>query len=224
MDTREAVFRPMIRDAASTKEKLFLSAVLLFSTRGYDRIGIRELAASVGIREASFYNHFAGKEALLNAIFAYWEEVNARTVLSPAEICAAVETGDQALALAMLMEKFRAATASPVVHAVLAIVRMEGFTSPQARPIALKNMYHVRRPSTLAILEGLRAKGRIGDIDLEAWISSYFYGLIGILDEYVLLELEGASLDSVMARVRDHIKLFALMLESGINTSRKESS
>ena len=222
MDTREAIFRPLIREAATTKEKLFLSAVLLFSTRGFDRIGIRELAASVGIREASFYNHFAGKEALLKAVFEYWEEINARTVLSPAEITAAVETGEPAAALAMLMEKFRAATESPVVHAVLAIVRMEGFTSPEARPIALRNMYHVRRPSTLAVLEGLRAKGRIGDMDLEAWIASYYYGLIGILDEYVLLELEGASLDPVMARVRDHMRLFALMLQSGIDISRKE--
>ena len=210
METRAEVFHRLIADAGSTRDRLFLSAVWLFSSRGYDRVGIRELTASVGIKEATFYNHFAGKEALLREIFDYWTQINALTVLTEAEIAAAPD--DPALMVGWIMEKFRSVTDNSVVHAILAIIRMEGFTDPTARRIALVSMYHVRRASTLAVLERLRRLGRIGPVDLESWVASYYYGLIGILDEYVLRELDGESIEPMVARVKAHMDLFIGLL------------
>lgn len=55
----------------TTKEKVIYESLRLFSQKGYDGVSMREIAAAVGIKGASIYNHFKGKEELFNAIFDY---------------------------------------------------------------------------------------------------------------------------------------------------------
>ena len=52
----------------STKEKIIWEALNLFSTCGYAAVSVRDIAAAVGIRESSLYNHFQGKRAIFDAI------------------------------------------------------------------------------------------------------------------------------------------------------------
>lgn len=53
----------------STKQKILEEALKLFAQRGYDGVSMREIAAAVGIKGASIYNHFKGKEDIFNGIF-----------------------------------------------------------------------------------------------------------------------------------------------------------
>jgi AcrR family transcriptional regulator len=52
----------------STREKILESAVHLFAIKGYTETTIREIAAVVGVKEASIYNHFPSKKAILEYI------------------------------------------------------------------------------------------------------------------------------------------------------------
>jgi AcrR family transcriptional regulator len=54
----------------TTKEKIIFESLKLFSSKGYDGVSMREIAAAVGIKGASIYNHFKGKEDIFNAIFS----------------------------------------------------------------------------------------------------------------------------------------------------------
>ena len=56
----------------NNKEKIFEKSVDLFSEYGYDRVSIRKIAAAVGIKESSIYNHYKSKESILDAILAYY--------------------------------------------------------------------------------------------------------------------------------------------------------
>lgn len=51
-----------------TKEKILWEALELFSVRGYGAVSVRDIAAAVGIRESSLYNHFPNKCAIFDAI------------------------------------------------------------------------------------------------------------------------------------------------------------
>ncbi len=51
-----------------TKEKIIWEALELFSARGYAAVSVRDIAAAVGIRESSLYNHFPNKRAIFDAI------------------------------------------------------------------------------------------------------------------------------------------------------------
>lgn len=54
----------------TSREEILLSALDLFSVRGYSAVSMRDLAASVQIKSASLYNHFASKEEILTAVLA----------------------------------------------------------------------------------------------------------------------------------------------------------
>jgi AcrR family transcriptional regulator len=56
-----------------TREKIFNAAIDLFAKEGYDRTSVRQIAESVGLTESAIYRHYPGKEAILEAIFAYAE-------------------------------------------------------------------------------------------------------------------------------------------------------
>ncbi|MDD4542044.1 MAG: helix-turn-helix domain containing protein [Eubacteriales bacterium] len=50
------------------------AALKLFSERGYSGVSMREIAADVGIKAASIYNHFHGKEDIFQALLDLMSE------------------------------------------------------------------------------------------------------------------------------------------------------
>ena len=57
-----------------TKDKIFDSALYLFSKKGYDSVSVRTIASEVGIKESSIYNHYSSKKDILMSILNYFEE------------------------------------------------------------------------------------------------------------------------------------------------------
>lgn len=52
----------------NTKEKILNSALNLFSKNGYNAVSVRHIAAEVGIKASSLYNHFESKNDILNEL------------------------------------------------------------------------------------------------------------------------------------------------------------
>ena len=52
-----------------TKQKILLEALRLFSQRGYDAVGVEQIAAAVGIKAPSLYKHYKSKQDIFEAIF-----------------------------------------------------------------------------------------------------------------------------------------------------------
>ncbi|TCO34530.1 TetR family transcriptional regulator [Kribbella steppae] len=57
--------RERVRD---TKTEIHRAAVELFSSQGYEKTSLREIAEQVGITKASLYYHYSSKQDLLRAI------------------------------------------------------------------------------------------------------------------------------------------------------------
>lgn len=57
-----------------TKDKIFDTALDLFSKKGYDSVSVRTIASEVGIKESSIYNHYSSKKNILMSILNYFEE------------------------------------------------------------------------------------------------------------------------------------------------------
>ena len=51
-----------------TKQRILNKALELFAAKGYDSVGVGEIAGAVGIKAPSLYNHFSGKQAIFDAI------------------------------------------------------------------------------------------------------------------------------------------------------------
>jgi AcrR family transcriptional regulator len=59
----------------NTKETILNEALTLFAQRGYEGVSMRDIAAAVGIKAASLYNHYVNKEDIFNSII---DEMSAR--------------------------------------------------------------------------------------------------------------------------------------------------
>ena len=57
-------------DGAETRRRILDSAAELFFEAGYHATSVRDIAAHVGIKAGSIYNHFAGKQLILREIGA----------------------------------------------------------------------------------------------------------------------------------------------------------
>lgn len=57
-----------------TKDKIFDTALDLFSKKGYDSVSVRTIASEVGIKESSIYNHYSNKKDILMSVLNYFEE------------------------------------------------------------------------------------------------------------------------------------------------------
>lgn len=55
------------RAAAHTRSKVIAAAADLFAARGYEDVGIRDVAKAVGMSTGAVFSHFADKDALFLA-------------------------------------------------------------------------------------------------------------------------------------------------------------
>jgi AcrR family transcriptional regulator len=66
-----------MRGQEPTKDKILQETLRLFADRGYDSTTMNDIAGAVGIKAASLYAHYKGKEELFGAVFesalATWE-------------------------------------------------------------------------------------------------------------------------------------------------------
>ncbi len=51
-----------------TKDRIVTESFTLFAERGYHAVSVRDIAAAVGIKDASLYNHFPSKQAIFTAV------------------------------------------------------------------------------------------------------------------------------------------------------------
>ncbi len=70
---------------ASSRNRILDAALQLFATHGYAGASMRQIAAAVGMKAPSLYNHFSGKAAILSALIdAYGPAQGASRLASPA--------------------------------------------------------------------------------------------------------------------------------------------
>ena len=57
-----------------TRKLIFDASIMLFSTKGYEEVSVRDIANAVGIKPASIYNHFSSKDEILETIYQHYKD------------------------------------------------------------------------------------------------------------------------------------------------------
>ena len=66
---------------SGNRNRIVQAAILLLDERGYEAVSMRDVARLAGIKASSIYNHFAGKDAMLDAVADEFEaELDARGI------------------------------------------------------------------------------------------------------------------------------------------------
>ena len=58
----------------STKEKILIEALTLFSENGYESVSVNQIALAVGIKAPSLYKHYKSKKDIFNAIIVNMQD------------------------------------------------------------------------------------------------------------------------------------------------------
>ncbi len=202
-----------------TKQRILEKALELFSALGYDSVSVGEIAAAVGIKAPSLYNHFSGKQAIFDAIV---EATAAQYAADTERIAIHVQDATQDTAAFLhvseetLFEKvrqiFEYSLHEPTISRFRRMMTLEQFRSPALAALYTKRYVDRMLVYHAGIFRGLIAAGEIRETDADALAMLYVapvLTLIGICDRQPEREAE------CMEKLRDHVRLFFRMVHDG---------
>ena len=197
-------YHNMKSSTSSTKERIFDVSIDLFSKKGFSSVSIREIAREVGIRESSIYNHYPSKDAILDAIFAYFEKEMMK--MRPPEagnldkITPDIfrERVDRTLNIIK----------TPKMEQIFRICSNEQFRDKRARMIILHNLIKEPHQFTENALQKMVESKLIKHIDPKILSVEFQYPIYSLFLEYLLSRCEGTPTDVVEEKISNHVEHF----------------
>ena len=199
-----------------TRQRILDKALELFAARGYDSVSVGEIAAAVGIRAPSLYNHFPGKQAIFDAIVrstaeqyeADTDKIDIHVQNVAQDIPVFTEISEDAL-FEKVRQIFEYSLRNETVSRFRRMMTIEQFRSPELA--ALYSRRYVERVTKYhaGIFRSLIAAGELRDEDAGAMALCYVapvITLIGICDRQP--EREAACLQKLEAHVRLFYRTF----------------
>jgi AcrR family transcriptional regulator len=61
-----------VHEPMDNRARILTCALELFAARGYDAVGVQEIATAAGIAKPTLYHYFGSKQGLLNILLAEW--------------------------------------------------------------------------------------------------------------------------------------------------------
>ncbi|MCM3161500.1 TetR/AcrR family transcriptional regulator [Metabacillus litoralis] len=197
----------------NTKDKIFETALDLFSQKGYSAVSIREITRTVGIKESSLYNHFKNKEQILESILTHFRTDFSKT-MPP------LEALDEILNNSTTDAFFKAGhrnfkTYMENVHAqkMWRVLQVEQFREPMARDIILNDFFQSTIDFLEIVFKKLIEMNRIKPVDPRLLAVEYQYPAFSLLAEYNILKFDGKDTTEVERRLDQHIDFFLDMVK-----------
>jgi len=197
----------------NTKDKIFETALDLFSQKGYSAVSIREITRTVGIKESSLYNHFKNKEQILESILTHFRTDFSKT-MPP------LEALDEILNNSTTDAFFKAGhrnfkTYMENVHAqkMWRVLQVEQFREPMARDIILNDFFQSTIDFLEIVFKKLIEMKRIKPVDPRLLAVEYQYPAFSLLAEYNILKFDGKDTTEVERRLDEHIVFFLEMVK-----------
>ena len=199
-----------------TKQKIIEKALELFSERGYDAVSVAEIAAAVGIKAPSLYNHFSSKQAIFDAIvettaFRYEEDtdkINIHVQSAEADIPMLMTIGEADL-FEKVRQIFNYSLRNDDIRRFRKMMTIEQFRSPKFGELYTRRFSERLVNYHAEIFKSLIAANVIREGDPNALALMYVspvIALIGICDRQPEKEAE------CLKKLKAHVKQFYSMV------------
>ncbi len=195
-----------------TKQKILAESLRLFSERGYDPVSVQDIAAAVGIKAPSLYNHYKSKEkifeALMKATLVHYDEFTAGLSV---HVDSPESDSDvfKSITVERLTEKvkniFTFTFKDEQISQFRKMMTIEQFRTPE-----LSKLYNQRFIDRMisyhqGIFEELIAAGRLKNLDARTLALTYTSPVItlsGVCDR------EPERFDECLELLEKHVRLF----------------
>lgn len=145
----------------TTRDKILDEALTLFAENGYDGTSVEEIAEKVGIKAPSLYNHFKGKEDILNALIDMTEARYEEFFGSDRQ----PESKEEFIQTAM--QKISFTMRDPMIRKMRKFLVREQFRNERFAEITTKHQLGGVQGMYTKIIEGMMHKGLFKEDDPE---------------------------------------------------------
>ncbi|MED9969399.1 MAG: TetR/AcrR family transcriptional regulator [Ruminococcus sp.] len=145
----------------TTRDKILDEALTLFAENGYDGTSVEEIAEKVGIKAPSLYNHFKGKEDILNALIDMAEARYEEFFGSDRHIGKLPESKEEFIQTAM--QKISFTMRDPMICKMRKFLVREQFRNERFAEITTKHQLGGIQGMYTRIIEGMMGKGLFKD-------------------------------------------------------------
>ena len=187
-----------------TRERILDSALMLFSEKGYDGVGVDLIAENAGIKGPSLYRHFKGKEEILNCLIekvgAYYE-VNFGSENDPGKIPESMEE-----LIAFSLERIRFTMHDEMLQKTRRILAMEQFRNSKIAQLTSKHHLDGLQKMFQKIFEGMMETQVLKTDDAEV-LAMEFVAPVSLLIH--IYDRQPAREDEIMERIQKHLRHFA---------------
>ncbi len=197
-----------------TKDRILTAALELFAQKGYDGVGIREIASAVGVRGSALYKHFSSKEEILNAVVqtasdrirAYYFEKNLPEAhLKENQITAGYKKLSNQKLCQMAWGIFEFFVKDPFVSSFRKLLMREQFQNPEISTI-YNNFFVEGAIANFSKLFDRFVKDGFFKKENPRLIALYFYAPIQLL--FQKYDCQNGSEDQIKKELFNHVKLF----------------
>jgi len=129
----------------STRKRILDATIRLSSQNGLLAVSVREIAREVGIKESSLYNHFQGKQALLNAALEEAERVFSSLTLPTDAIERMISENRPEELLRKGLIRYRDRWDDPWMSRVWILLEMEQYRNERVASIVLRETERIIR-------------------------------------------------------------------------------
>jgi AcrR family transcriptional regulator len=192
----------------TTKQKLFETAVDLFSCRGFRGVSIRDISGAVGIKESSFYNHYKSKEELIKAIFEFYKTEFTQIMPPEERIEAILSSMPPDEFLRQGNARFMQRLSTPLIKKIARILSSEQYRDIRARELVLQDMIELPLAYAELVFTKMIEMGLIRGLDPKILAVEYQYPVAFIFSTYLMLDPDNSDSSSTEKRLADHVHFF----------------
>lgn len=202
----------------NTKQDILEAALDLFSVQGYEATSISQIADAVGIRKASLYSHFAGKQDILDSLVqSVLVEYNKHSVFARADwdnlaFTENMQDTTPDTALQTILGHIRFILHDPHVSRVRKMLVLEQFQNPELAKLQTKRNYSDVMQYFIGFIRFLIGQEKLIDSDPEIMAAQLCLPVsvwINLCDRAPERE------DEVMALIERHVRQFFKMYGRG---------
>lgn len=198
-------------DLECAKGRIILASLKLFARSGYHAVSVRDIAKEVGIKDASIYSHFAGKDDLLDAIVNRFKVAFKASVPDVSEFDRIMNVCDPRSFLVRGFTIFRERLEDPVMAWTYFVLIREKFDDDRAAQAWQRHKETVIQYVAEAFSAMMR-RGTIRECDPVRLARVYEYPVFILMEDYVHRLCEGEDTSELSREFIDHIDFFLKLI------------
>ena len=193
-----------------TRGQIMDAAIDLFSQRGYEAVSIRDIARAVGIRESSIYNHYKGKEDIMDSITSYFIAELSKFSLDETSMGALLEKYGPEGFMDMAGRAYMEYIKGPRMEKIWRLIAIELYRNEKVRDFFRTTILAAPLQAWEQMFRRMMDLGYIREYDARLLAREFFYYCMYLYFEYFFLDYDKLGyetfVDSIMDSLSDHIR------------------